>query len=93
MQIGIRNSGHGSYWKGYAEIVQKLLIAGADTDKARPFGLTPLYVVAQNGHIAVVQALLAAGADRNKGCRGATLLAIAARNGHTTVDLLKGKNP
>ena len=50
-----------------SQIVERLIAAGADVDKAdTDDGTTPLYVAAQNGHHPVVERLIAAGADVDK---------------------------
>ncbi|XP_078575768.1 uncharacterized protein LOC144861671 [Branchiostoma floridae x Branchiostoma japonicum] len=72
--------------EGHVEVVQQLLKAGADVEKARQGGATPLYIAAQNGHVEVVQQLLKAGAEVDKARQtGATPLYIAAQNGHVEV--------
>jgi ankyrin repeat protein len=60
---------------------------GADVNKAMQKGLTPLYIAAENGHLAVVRLLVAEfGADVNQAANdGATPLCIAALNGHLAV--------
>ena len=53
------------YWaslKGHLEVVQALIAAGADVNKASNDGRTPIYWASFYGHLEVVQALLAAGA-------------------------------
>ena len=40
--------------------------AGADKDKAKNEGVTPLYKASSGGHLEVVRALLQAGADKDK---------------------------
>jgi ankyrin repeat protein len=47
------------------EVVQALIAAGADVNKANNDGRTPISVASQKGHLEVVQALSAAGADVN----------------------------
>ena len=71
---------------GYVSIVQGLLSAEADKDKARNNGETPFYIAAEQGHMEVVHALLSAEADKDKACDdGATPLYIAAEKGHMEV--------
>ena len=75
--------------KGHVKIVEKLIAASADVDKAETtHGYTPLYIAAHNGHIEVVEKLIAASADVDKArttTHGRTPLYIAARNGHVEI--------
>ena len=48
---------------GHLEVVECLLDAGADKEKADNTGATPLQVAVRHGHEAVLQCLLDAGAD------------------------------
>ena len=66
--------------KGYSEMVECLLAAGADTEKAYWNGYTPLIHAAMNGHVEVVRLLLSAGADTEK----------ADSDGYTPLTLLPG---
>ena len=60
-------------------MVRALIEAGADVNKAKDDGVTPLYIATCNGHEAVVRALIEAGADVNKAKdNGVTPLFIAA---------------
>ena len=43
-----------------------LVEQGADIDKARNDGATPLFIASQNGHVDVVSVLLEQGADIDK---------------------------
>jgi ankyrin repeat protein len=43
-------------------VVRALIEAGADINKSRDIGVTPLFVAAQKGHEAIVQILKDAGA-------------------------------
>ena len=52
--------------RGHIEVVEALLAAGADTEKADGQGYTALMRAAEKGHIGVAEALLAAGADKEK---------------------------
>lgn len=45
----------------YVNIVKGLLAAGANKDKSHAIGWSPLFIAAQNGHIAVAEALLSDG--------------------------------
>ncbi|QID16205.1 ankyrin repeat domain-containing protein [Nitrogeniibacter mangrovi] len=68
---------------GRAELVRKLLAAGADPDRRGEAGFTPLGVAALRGHAAVVRLLLRHGADPDKrGADGAPPLVNAVRLGH-----------
>ena len=64
--------------KGCSEMVECLLAAGADMEKADKYGNTPLIYAAREGHVEVVQLLLSAGADTEKADGDdRTLLSIA----------------
>jgi ankyrin repeat protein len=64
--------------RGHIEVVEALLAAGVDTEKADEEGCTALITAARWGHIKVVKALLAAGADKDKlDSRSRTALAHA----------------
>ena len=68
------------------EVVEVLLKAGADKDKAMTDGWTPLYVASMLGKVEVVEELLKAGANKDKAFTdGATPLHIASQNGHKEV--------
>jgi hypothetical protein len=72
--------------EGHVAVVEAMVAAGADVNKADKYGVTPLYFAALEGHVAVVEALVAARADVNKAdVKGETPLYIAARNGHEAV--------
>jgi cytohesin len=47
-------------------VVRALIEMGADVNKARDNGGTPLITATQKGHEAVLRALIEAGADINK---------------------------
>ena len=66
--------------------MRALMELGAEVNKAKDNGVTPLCVAAQQGHEAVVRALIEAGADVNKATDdGVTPLSIAAQNGYTAI--------
>ena len=44
-------------------MVRSLIEAGADVDKAKNNGVTPLFAAAESGHEAVLRALIEAGSD------------------------------
>ncbi len=70
--------------KGYADIVQALLIAGANANSG--YDRLPLHVAAEHGHLNVVQYLLNSGAclqDREE--NGRTALMSAAAGGHLSI--------
>jgi hypothetical protein len=72
---------------GHLPVVEALLQAGADVDKARDNGATPLYIASHHGHLPVVQALLQAGTDVDKARDdgGATPLIAASNQGNLPV--------
>ncbi|KAJ1456944.1 ankyrin repeat-containing domain protein [Pelagophyceae sp. CCMP2097] len=71
---------------GHAGVVDLLIAAGANVNKAEPDGATPLILAAQNGHGGIVALLLARGANvNNAAANKMTPLYVAARNGHSHV--------
>ncbi len=71
---------------GDAKLVDALIVAGADVNKAGLDECTPLYEAASNGYKKVVDVLIAGGADVNKACSsGWTPLAWAVTDGYETV--------
>lgn len=54
---------HAAAYQGHEEMVELLLLAGADLEAAGNDGLTPMYLAAQQKHQSVVQTLLKAGAQ------------------------------
>ena len=71
---------------GILPVVQALLHAGADADKARDNGCTPLSIASEHGILPVVQALLQAGADADKANdKSATPLYLSSKEGHLYV--------
>ena len=81
--------------KGHVEVVQLLLSAGADKDKAANDGWTPLIEAANEGHVETVRLLLAAGANKNMVTSdGNTALSRATSEGHQEiVQLLQPAGP
>ena len=73
--------------KGCDAIVNMLIAAGADLDKARETdNATPLFMAALNGHDASVRALLRAGADiRKSRTDGQSPILCASEKGHEAV--------
>ncbi|MCB1208635.1 MAG: ankyrin repeat domain-containing protein [Verrucomicrobiales bacterium] len=73
------------HWAAYhdqAEVVSRLLAAGAKVDLANRYGMTPLLLACQNGNAGIVTALLKAGANANARQRGGeTALMVASRTG------------
>ena len=53
-------------WKGHSHVAKLLLDAGADPNKERNDGATPLFCAAAEGHTDIVLLLLNAGADVDK---------------------------
>ena len=73
--------------EGHLPVVERLIAASADVDKAKTSsGSTPLFVAAQNGHTATVAMLLKSGADKSlRGFRDQTPLEQAQLQGHAAV--------
>lgn len=77
---------HRTAKEGHQGVVEALVKARCDKDKATATGATPMYVAAAHGHAKVVQALIKARCDKDKATRsGATPLYVAAQNGHAKV--------
>jgi len=71
---------------GDAKLVDALIVAGADVNKAGLDECTPLQEAASNGYKKVVDVLIAGGADVNKACSsGWTPLAWAVTDSYETV--------
>ena len=63
-----------------------LVEKGADKDKARNDGASPLYIAALNGRLGVVQLLVELGVDKDKAMNGGWMpLHAAAEQGHLEV--------
>lgn len=72
---------HIASWKGYADVVELLLVAGASVNAKDRKGLTPLHLATSYGHADVIKVLLDAGADVNaKDKKGNTSLYYASRS-------------
>jgi ankyrin repeat protein len=71
-----------------AQLVDRLIRAGADVKAANRYGITPLYLAGVNGNAAIIEKLLNAGADPNAvSTEGETALMTASRTGN--VDAVK----
>ncbi len=67
-----------------AELVRRLLEAGADVAAANDYGATPMSEAAVTANVAVLAALLDAGADVDSAnADGQTALMVVARGGNT----------
>ncbi|MCK5644078.1 MAG: ankyrin repeat domain-containing protein, partial [Gammaproteobacteria bacterium] len=67
--------------------IQEAIQAGADVNVRNKYGVTPLMMASQNGHVEVVKLLLAAKANVNAVDKtdGVTPLLIASVKGHTEI--------
>eukprot|EP00752_Nemacystus_decipiens_P007696 g6879.t1 len=72
---------------GKTDLVQLLLLKGADKDALDNEEMTPLVLAGYQGHVAAAQALLAAGADANHRCREykTPVMHVAAQEGHVEI--------
>ena len=67
--------------RGHADVVERLLKAGADANRADVKGMTALMRAAEGGHVAVASLLLAAKANvEHSDKKGKTALMRAAEN-------------
>eukprot|EP01051_Picozoa_sp_SAG22_P000589 SAG22_NODE_17_length_32684_cov_34.234095_2_plen_618_part_00 len=81
---------HFAAQEAHAEIVECLLVAGADPNRVQKAGGTALMMAAQKGDLRAVSALIDAGAAVNAQERaqgGASALTFAAHKGHAAVVL------
>ena len=66
-----------------AQLVDRLIRAGANVKASNRYGITPLYLACVNGNAAIIEKLLDAGADVNAvSTEGETALMTAARTGN-----------
>lgn len=74
---------------GDVETIKPLVLAGIDINHPNSKGITPLHVVAQEGHVAVAQLLLQNGANLHARYDDLwTPLHLAAQNGHLEMTTL-----
>lgn len=77
------------HWAAYhdqAEVIEKLLSAGAKPDEKNRYGITPLLLACENGNERIVRALLMAGAKADVSQRGGEeAIMIASRTGRVGV--------
>ncbi len=65
------------------DLIDELLAAGADPKATNRYGITPLYLAAQNGSATAIERLLDAGADPNEvSTEGETVLMTVTRSGN-----------
>jgi ankyrin repeat protein len=76
-----------SYDFGNISRSRRLIKAGADVNVINKYGVTPLFMAAQNGHLEIVILLLKAGADVNIANKesGISPLWIASQQGHSEI--------
>ena len=74
---------HAATAKRHADMVERLLRAGADPNQPQADGFTPLHAAAFHGDAAITGLLLLAGADpRAKNAKGEDAAALARTSGH-----------
>jgi len=80
---------HYAAGEGHKELVELLIVKGADVSAKNKFGETPLHWAAGEGHKELVELLIANGADvnarRSKYGGGYTPLHVAATEGHKEI--------
>ena len=69
----------------HCDVVEALVRGGADVNKSKNDGATPINMASCNGHCGVVEALVRAGADLTLAWHGQTPLFSATTMGHTDV--------
>ena len=75
---------HWAIYRDNAQLVQRLIKAGADVKTKNEFGSTPMAEAAVVGNATVIDALLTGGADaESRGTDGQTALMVIARSGNT----------
>ncbi|MFH4979103.1 hypothetical protein AB6A40_005812 [Gnathostoma spinigerum] len=81
--------------RGYADIIEKLLLFGAQVNACDKFGSTALIWAARKGHKRVVELLLNAGAELDAvGMHSSTALMLATRGNYAdVVELLLTREP
>jgi hypothetical protein len=72
-------------WDGHADVLNVLLKAGADINKAWGVYVAPLHAAAMKGHRECVEILINSGADVNMKERGYTAVDLAMREGHEDI--------
>ena len=74
---------YGASQNGHVDVVRVLLEQGADINKAKNNGATPLLIASQNGHVDVVRVLVEQGADITKTWSNMTPLQVARQKNHS----------
>ena len=67
------------------DVVRVLVEQGADINKAKNDGATPLYIASEKGHVDVVRVLVEHGADITKTWKNKTPLQIARQMNHPEI--------
>ena len=71
--------------EGHVDVVRVLVEHGADMNKARNDGATPLIVASRVGHLEVVRVLVEQGADTTRIWKGRTALQQAREENHPEI--------